>query len=115
MKDLKAFMAKVADDSKLAEQVGSAASAEEVVAIAADAGYKFTADELMDERMSQVAGGGFFDNIWNSGKETVKEMGKEMATNVVNAAVGAVVDTATGYMNQAGQKVQTLGSQMSNF
>lgn len=57
MKDLKAFMNKVKEDKKLEKKVNEAANVDEIVAIAADAGYTFTTNDLMDERMGTVSGG----------------------------------------------------------
>lgn len=57
MKDLKAFMKKLKSDKSLAKKVNNADSVDEVVSMAADAGYSFTADEFMNERMSAVSGG----------------------------------------------------------
>lgn len=57
MKDLKAFMKKLKEDKPLAKKVSNADNVDEVVSIAADAGYSFTADEFMNERMSAVSGG----------------------------------------------------------
>lgn len=91
MKDLKAFMAKVSEDQGLAKKVMAAQSNEEVVSIAAAAGYKFTEDDLMDEQMSQVAGGfslgSFFKGISD---------GAKAVTDVVNAGAGAVNAVADG-------------------
>lgn len=91
MNDLKVFMAKVSEDQGLAKKVMAAKDAAEVVAIAATAGYKFTADDLMDEQMSQVAGGfslgSFFKGISD---------GAKAVTDVVNAGAGAVNAVANG-------------------
>ncbi len=57
MNDLKAFVARVSEDPGLAKKVMAAKDAAEIVSIAATAGYQFTEDDLLDERMSQVAGG----------------------------------------------------------
>lgn len=86
MKDLKAFMAKVSEDQGLAKKVMAAKDTAEVVSIAAAAGYKFTEDDLMDEQMSQVAGGTF--NLGSIFK-TISD-GAKTATDVLNAGAGAV-------------------------
>ena len=57
MKDLKAFIKKLREDKPLAKKVSNADTVDEVVSIAADAGYSFTADEFMNEQMSAVSGG----------------------------------------------------------
>lgn len=85
MKDLKAFMAKVSEDQGLAKKVMSAKDTAEVVSIAAAAGYKFTEDDLMDEQMSQVAGGFDLGSIF----KTISD-GAKAVTDVVNAGAGAV-------------------------
>lgn len=85
MKDLKAFMAKVSEDQGLAKKVMSAKDTAEVVSIAAAAGYKFTEDDLMDEQMSQVAGGFDFGSIFKTFRD-----GAETFTDVVNAGAGAL-------------------------
>lgn len=99
MKDLKAFMAKVSEDQGLAKKVMTAKSNEEVVSIAAAAGYKFTEDDLMDEQMSQVAGGrisfGSFINGLNRVTKGIND-GANAVTNVVNAGAGAVNTVADG-------------------
>ena len=93
MKDLKAFMTKVSEDNKLAEKVAAAKSAEEVVSIAAESGYKFTADDLMENQLNQVAGGNGLNSVGsalNVGVDTV---------NAVTGAVTGVIDSGVDPVN----------------
>jgi len=63
---LKAFLEKVQGDTSLQEKLKAAADANAVVAIAKEAGFSFSADEinnaqsreLSEEEMESVAGGG---------------------------------------------------------
>ena len=108
MKDLKAFMAKVSEDQGLAKKVMAAKDTAEVVSIAAAAGYKFTEDDLMDEQMSQVAGGGFFDKLiggLNAATNTVNQFKTNVDTakqnlqsgwNTTKEAAGTFVNTVKG-------------------
>ena len=108
MKDLKAFMAKVSEDQGLAKKVMAAKDSAEVVSIAAAAGYKFTEDDLMDEQMSQVAGGGFFDKLiggLNAATNTVNQFKTNVDTakqnlqsgwNTTKEAAGTFVNTVKG-------------------
>ena len=60
---LKAFLAKVKDDSNLREKLKAAKSPEDVVGIAKEHGHEFTADnfsQLSEEELDGVAGGGYF-------------------------------------------------------
>lgn len=108
MKDLKAFMAKVSEDQGLAKKVMAAKDTAEVVSIAAAAGYKFTEDDLMDEQMSQVAGGengfsfGSFINGLNNFSNTVNS-----ATNAVNGAVNAGAGAVTAAVDGVGMVADT--------
>lgn len=105
MKDLKAFMTKVSEDNKLAEKVAAAKSAEEVVSIAAEAGYKFTADDLMEDQLNQVAGGkGFIGKFTGWLNETSDKMnaGAAAVSGVVNAAAGAVTGVVDASANVVG-------------
>lgn len=108
MKDLKAFMAKVSEDQGLAKKVMTAKSNEEVVSIAAAAGYKFTEDDLMDEQMSQVAGGrisfGSFINGLNSFTKGMK-YGANVGVGVVNAVADGV-DSVAGTGKQVFNNVK---------
>ena len=57
---LKAFLAKVKGDSNLQEKLKAAQSPEDVVGIAKEHGYEFTADkitELTEDELEGVAGG----------------------------------------------------------
>ena len=61
---LKAFIAKVQEDSSLQEQLKAASDADAVVAIAKEAGFSISADglknaqsEISDEELESVAGG----------------------------------------------------------
>ena len=58
---LKAFLEKVKVDTNLQEKLKAAKSPEDVVGIAKEHGYEFTADkiaELSEEELEGVAGGG---------------------------------------------------------
>ena len=58
---LKAFLAKAKDDQFIQDKLKAAQSTEDVVAIAKEYGYEFTADkitELSEEELEGVAGGG---------------------------------------------------------
>ena len=61
---LKAFLAKAKDDQSIQDKLKAAKSPEDVVAIAKEHGYEFTADkitgmrELIEEELEGVAGGG---------------------------------------------------------
>ena len=62
---LKAFLEKVKSDSSLQEKLKAASDADAVVAIAKEAGFNFTADDLTkvqsklsDQELESVAGGG---------------------------------------------------------
>ena len=58
---LKAFIAKAKDDQSIQDKLKAAKSPEEVVAIAKEHGYEFTADKiagLSDDELEDVAGGG---------------------------------------------------------
>ena len=64
---LKAFIAKVQGDTSLQEQLKAAADSDAVLAIAKDAGFSISADdltmaqsELSDEELEGVAGGGLY-------------------------------------------------------
>lgn len=134
MKDLKAFMAKVSEDQGLAKKVMAAKDTAEVVSIAAAAGYKFTEDDLMDEQMSQVAGGGrLFDSVnqvtqsISNGAATVNGI-LNAGANVLNTAavagsqvVGSLVETSSQAINsmketgsQAASSLAQTGSQVFN-
>lgn len=108
MKDLKAFMAKVSEDQGLAKKVMAAQSNEEVVSIAAAAGYKFTEDDLMDEQMSQVAGGrrrSFSFSSFMNGLNTVTQGindGADAVSQAAKATAGAVDAVADGVDKVAG-------------
>lgn len=109
MNDLKAFMAKVSEDPGLAKKVMAAKDTADVVSIAATAGYKFTADDLMDEQMSQVAGGkisfGSFLNGLNRVTQGIND-GANAVTGIANAganAINAVADSV-GTVIDAGQQ-----------
>ena len=57
---LKAFLAKVKDNSNLQEKLKAANSPEDVVGIAKEHGHEFTADkinQLSDEELERVSGG----------------------------------------------------------
>ena len=57
---LKAFLAKAKDDQSIREKLKAAKSPEDVVGIAKEQGYEFTADkitELSEEDLEGVAGG----------------------------------------------------------
>ena len=57
---LKAFLAKAKDDQSIQDKLKAAKSPEEVVGIAKEHGYKFTADKitaLSEEELEGVAGG----------------------------------------------------------
>ena len=57
---LKAFLAKAKDDQSIQEKLKAAKSPEDVVGIAKEQGYEFTADkitELSEEELEGVAGG----------------------------------------------------------
>ena len=63
---LKAFLEKVKTDTNLQEKLKAAGDADAVVAIAKEAGFSISADdlknaqsELSDEELEGVAGGGF--------------------------------------------------------
>ena len=64
LEQLKAFLEKVKCDTTLQEEPKVAKSPEDVVAIAKEHGYEFTADkitgmrELIEEELEGVAGGG---------------------------------------------------------
>ena len=69
---LKAFIAKVKDDSSLQEKLKAAADTDAVVAIAKEAGFSISADnlensesELSDQELESVAGG--FEPSTNDG------------------------------------------------
>ena len=60
LEQLEAFLAKVKGDSNLQEKLKAAKSPEDVVGIAKEQGYEFTADkitELSEEELDGVAGG----------------------------------------------------------
>ena len=60
LEQLKAFLAKVKEDSNLQEKLKAAKSTEDAVAIAKEHGHDFTADkitELSEEELEGVAGG----------------------------------------------------------
>ena len=63
---LKAFLEKVKADTSLQEKLKAAKSPEDVVGIAKEQGYEFTADKisLSEEELEGVAGGGCA--IWQS-------------------------------------------------
>ena len=57
---LKAFLAKAKDDQSIHDKLKTAKSPDDVVAIAKEHGYEFTADkitELSEEELEGVAGG----------------------------------------------------------
>ena len=57
---LKAFLAKAKDDQSIREKLKAAKSPEDVVGIAKEQGYEFTADkitELSEDELDGVAGG----------------------------------------------------------
>ena len=72
---LKAFLEKVKDDTSLQEKLKAAADADAVAAIAKEAGFSISADdltnaqsELSDEELEGVAGGFCWNDrsfIWN--------------------------------------------------
>ncbi len=79
MNDLKAFVAKVSEDQGLSTKVMAAKDAAEIVSIAAAAGYQFTEDDLLDEQMSQVAGGfdlGSIGALLTGGAEAAAGLGQ---------------------------------------
>ena len=114
MKDLKAFMAKVSEDQGLAKKVMAAKDTAEVVSIAAAAGYKFTEDDLMDEQMSQVAGGFSFSltSILNDVNKVTQciNNGAAAVNGVVNAGAN-VINAVAGAGSQAASSIVQTGSQ----
>ena len=61
---LKAFIAKAKDDQSIQDKLKAAKSPEEVVAIAKEHGYEFTADKIVglsDDELEDVAGGGYME------------------------------------------------------
>ena len=60
LEKLKAFLEKVKGDPSLQEKLKAAKSPEDVVGIAKEQGYEFTADKisLSEEELEGVAGGG---------------------------------------------------------
>ena len=63
LEQLKAFLAKVKDDSNLLEKLKAAKSPEDVIGIAKECGHHFTSEalrkgQLTDEEMEKLAGGG---------------------------------------------------------
>ncbi|QNI55214.1 nif11-like leader peptide domain protein [Synechococcus sp. BIOS-E4-1] len=61
LEQLKAFLAKVKDDSNLQKKLKAAKSPDDVVGIAKEHGHEFTADkieELSQEELEGVSGGG---------------------------------------------------------
>lgn len=106
MKDLKAFMAKVSEDQDLAKKVMAAKDTAEVVSIAAAAGYKFTEDDLMDEQMSQVAGGFSLRGALDKATSAANSL-----TNTVNSTAGAVtgaIGAGTGAANAVADGVDRV-------
>ena len=72
---LKAFLEKVQGDTSLQEKLKAAADADAVAAIAKEAGFSISADdltnaqsELSDEELEGVAGGFTFKSICNRDK-----------------------------------------------
>ena len=70
---LKAFLEKVKADTSLQEKLKAAADVDAALAIAKEAGFSISADdlknapsELSDEEMEGVAGGGFDMSFWDS-------------------------------------------------
>ena len=60
--ELKAFLAKAKDDQTIQDKLKGAKSPEDVVSIAKEYGYEFTADKMTEEELSEeelegVAGG----------------------------------------------------------
>ena len=76
---LKAFLEKVKADTSLQEKLKAAADSDAVLAIAKEAGFAITAEDiqsiqsatdLSDEELEGVAGGGLYDNAvtqWKQG------------------------------------------------
>ena len=73
---LKAFLEKVKDDTSLQEKLKAAADSDAVLAVAKDAGFSISADdlkkaqsEISEEELEGVAGGGiggiFYFNLLN--------------------------------------------------
>ncbi len=64
---LKAFLAKAKDDQSIQEKLKAAKTPEEVVAIAKQQGYEFTADKLNDLSEQDLEGvaGGTGGPTWN--------------------------------------------------
>ena len=73
---LKAFLEKVKSDSSLQEKLKAASDADAVVAIAKEAGFNISADELtkaqstelVDSELETVAGGGFHATKFANGR-----------------------------------------------
>ena len=64
---LKAFLEKVKGDSSLQKKRNAAKTPEDVVGIAKEHGYEFTANkitELSEEELKGAAGGGCFPETW---------------------------------------------------
>ncbi|QNI53615.1 nif11-like leader peptide domain protein [Synechococcus sp. BIOS-E4-1] len=67
---LKAFLSKAKDDQSIQDKLKAAKSPEDVVGIAKDHGFEFTADKITDlseEELEGVAGGcgGGASHCWN--------------------------------------------------
>ena len=71
---LKAFLAKAKDDQSIQDKLKAAKSPEEVVGIAKEYGYEFTADninQLTEEELESAAGGGeCFHSCWKTRMDT---------------------------------------------
>ena len=77
---LKAFLEKVKADTSLQEKLKAAADSDAVVAIAKEAGFMISADdltkaqsELSEDELEAVAGGGLFSTMgWCGGNFPIK-------------------------------------------
>ena len=116
MKDLRAFLEAMATDKVLAEKVGDANGAKEIVEVAKEAGYAVTEEEITDILMEAVSGGkGKYDAaFWtNLGLSIVNTTG-DILGKFGEASGNEKLQMAGGITKVVGQQGGAIASKFLN-
>lgn len=114
MKDLKAFLEAMATDKELAEKVGDADGAKEIVEIAKEAGYAVTEEEITDILMEAVSGGKIDAAFWTDLGVTVVETTGAVLSKVGEASGNEKIQIAGGITQVVGKQGRSISSKLFN-